>query len=99
MAKVIDAFRQAAMNDRLRDRVDDLIQRFHLFGDRVPFGRGSVPAVWPDYEENDDGSEVQIKIIVRDEDAIRAASELRACGFVVAEPYDAKPRPPTPASK
>ena len=87
MAKVIDAFRQAAMNDRLRDRVDDLIQRFHLF-DWVPFGRGSVPAAWPDYEENDDGSEVQIKIIVRDEDAIRATSELRACGFVVGEPYD-----------
>jgi hypothetical protein len=89
MAKVIDAFRQAAMNNRLRDRVDDLIQHFHLFGDRVPFGRGSVPAAWPDYEENDDGSEVQIKIVVRDEDAIRAASELRACGFAVGEPYDA----------
>jgi hypothetical protein len=40
--KVIDAFRQAAMNDRLRDGVDDLIQRFHVFGDRAPFGRGSV---------------------------------------------------------
>jgi hypothetical protein len=89
MAKAIDAFRRAAMNNRLRDRVDDLIQHFHLFGDRASFGRGSVPAVWPDYEENDDGSEVQIKIIVRDEDAIRAAPELRACGFVVGEPYDA----------
>jgi hypothetical protein len=89
MAKVIEAFRHAAMNARLRDRVDDVIQRFHLFGDRVPFGRGSVPTVLPDYAENEDGSEARITIIVRDEDAIRAASEFRACGFAVGEPYDA----------
>lgn len=48
LAKVIDAFRQAAMNNRLLDRVDDLIQRFHLFGDRVRCVRCCIQSEWLD---------------------------------------------------
>ena len=87
MTKVIEAFRETPMNDRLQARVDKLIEQFH---GRFQTRFGAV--VNPDYLRAHDGSEIEILILVDDDKATRAASEFRACGFIVGEPYDARQR-------
>jgi hypothetical protein len=79
MTKVLRAFREKPMSARQKQRVDDLISRYHghlqtLFGALMA----------PGFSQCEDGSETEIEIVVaEDESAAVAASEFRACGFVV----------------
>jgi hypothetical protein len=67
---IITASREAALSERLQQRVCAVIMKYH------DFERGY-------YENFDEPSGRRITIEVDDSSAERAASELRCCGFVV----------------
>jgi hypothetical protein len=87
---MITAHREAVMSERQQQRVDAIIAEYHNW-----------KTFMPDYQACADGSQTQIDLSVADDRAERAASELRACGFVVTvkteAAYEAEPmeRPPS----
>lgn len=79
MTKVLRAFREKPMSARQKQRVDDLISRYH-----GRFQTSFGAPISPGFNQCEDGSETEIEIVVpEDESASVAASGFRACGFIV----------------
>lgn len=79
MPYVLRAVREKRMSKRQEARVDELICRYHgefylSFGARIS----------PGFDQYEDGTGTEIELVVEDENAQKAASEFRCCGFVVA---------------
>ena len=62
------------MSERQEQRLDELMTRYHLGGKALRV---------PGYDQHEDGSHTEIRIVVEDEERDLAASEFRCAGFVV----------------
>jgi hypothetical protein len=68
------------MSERQSKRMVELIFNYHT-GEMTGFLK---PSSCPGYfKSRHDGSDVELELIVGDDEAERAASEFRACGFVM----------------